>query len=373
MARRTISPQPDPFDLNKFQSVHQVGGIRTGTIDYPSPSAAGGGQACRVAHVNTGSGLRFTVALDRGGDIVEASFNQHNLAFLTPNGYKPPNHAYHRELDWLNGWPGGLVTTCGPRYIGGPREENGEATSLHGYHSNTPAAVEMIINPDPQFGRHEMLLSMVITDSRMFGPIVEVRRQIQCRLGAPEIVIFDQVTNRGDQRVPHNWLYHVNLGYPLLDEGAKLVFAGKLFSSWDTDEASKSPRPNVERLKRIPAGLSAHAGAGERGVIIDPKPDRDGMAHAGLINNKLKLAVELAFPTEALPRLANWQHFGPNGSYVTGIEPFSGSLVGKANDNHPTADQWLDPGQTKRYHLVIKVHNTPVALKDLAAMDGAVK
>ncbi len=371
MARRTISAQSAPFDLNKFQSVHQVGGIRTGTIDDPTPG--GGNRGCRVAHVNTGSGLRFTVALDRGGDIVEAFYNQHSLAFLTPNGYKLPSHAYHQGLDWLVGWPGGLVTTCGPRYIGGPRQENGEQVSLHGYHSNTPAAVEMVLNPDPQFGRNEMLLSMVITDSRMFGPIVEVRRQIQCRLGVSEIVIFDQVTNRGDQPVPHNWLYHVNLGYPLLDEGARLIFAGKLFGTWDTDPNQAGAKVNAGKLKRVPAGLPEHAGAGERGIILDPRSDREGLAHAGLINPRLKLGVELIFPTDALPRLANWQHYGPTGSYVVGIEPFSGSLTGKANDKHPTADQWLEPGQSKRYHLTIRVHSDPAALKALAAMDGPVK
>jgi hypothetical protein len=61
-------------DLAKFENPLQLGGIRTGTLDSPG---AGGGQPVRVALFDTGAGLRFTVALDRGGDIVDASFKQH--------------------------------------------------------------------------------------------------------------------------------------------------------------------------------------------------------------------------------------------------------------------------------------------------------
>ena len=106
---------PIPFDANKFELIHQVGGIRTATYDWPD---AGGAPGCRVAMVDTGSGLRFTVALDRGGDIVEAFYQSCSLAYLTPNGYRPPRQPLHRDEDWLAAWPGGLLTSCGPRYIG---------------------------------------------------------------------------------------------------------------------------------------------------------------------------------------------------------------------------------------------------------------
>ena len=203
-------------DANKFELVEQVGGIRTGTLDYPNPS---GGQACRVAHVNTGAGLRYTVAIDRGGDIVEARHNATNLAFLTSNGYKPPNPAYHREFEWLSGWPGGLLTTCGPIHVGGPREEDGVAVSLHGRYSDTPVAVERITNPNVCRGRSEMGLELLIRETRTFGPNIEARRRIESTLGIAEIRITDHVTNVGDERCPHSLLYHVNLGYPLLDTG----------------------------------------------------------------------------------------------------------------------------------------------------------
>ena len=61
----------------KIEHPLQLGGIRTGLLDAPG---AGGGPGVRVALVDTGAGLRFTVALDRGGDIIDAAFNDCALA-----------------------------------------------------------------------------------------------------------------------------------------------------------------------------------------------------------------------------------------------------------------------------------------------------
>lgn len=375
MSKRSRLSPPPGLDTDKFENVHQVGGIRTATLDAPGGN---GGQGVRVALVDTGAGLRFTVALDRGGDIVDAAFNRHSLAYLSPNGLLPPNHAFHRDAEWLRGWAGGLVTTCGPQYVGGPRQEDGVQTSLHGHYSNCPAAVEMIINPDPHRGIHDMLLSLIVRDSRMFGPVIEVRRLIRCTLGQPEIIIEDQVTNRGNARAAHHWLYHCNLGYPLLDEGARFIYRGKA-EYWVLPAAPGEPiiQPasarEMNRIKRVSAPLASHAGEGEHGLILQSTPDRQGTCRVGLINDRIKLGVELAYPAKALPRIANWQHLGPRGSYVSGLEPFSGSLLGKASDASPHAEQYLEPGQTRQYRLAIRVRQGVQELKELAAHDGPVK
>lgn len=364
---------PSRFDTSKFEYVHQIGGIRTATLDGPGVGSPHGG---RVALVDTGSGLRFTVALDRGGDIVDAKYNQHSLVYLSPNGLVAPNHAYHFGLAWLRGWAGGLVTTCGPEHMGGPRVEDGVETTLHGRFSNMPAAIEMMVNPDPHRGIEDMMLSLIIRDAQVFGPVLEIRRLIRARLGEPEIIIDDEVLNRGNVRTAHHYLYHCNFGYPLLDRGTRLIFAGK-GEYWQVPGSGDSiirkiSDAQMNALKRVPDVLPEHAGSGERGVILDVKPQRGGAARIGLINENLSLGVELQFPTKAMPRLACWQHYGPAGAYVCGLEPFSGSLLGKAKDNHPTAEQYLEPGESRKYSLRIRALTTSQELKNLAAADGPV-
>jgi hypothetical protein len=358
------------MDVSKFENVHQVGGIQTALLS--SPNAGGSTAGTRVAHVDTGSGLRFTVALDRGGDIVEAFHNRHSLAYLSPVGLGPPSHAFHRDTQWLRNWAGGLLTTCGPQHIGRPRVEDEQQVSLHGRHSNTPAAVEMLLNPDPHRGRFEMLISMVIRDVQTFGPHLEVRRQIQCTLGQPQIIIHDQVTNRGNSSVAHNWLYHVNLGYPLLDEGAQFVYSGHRAQHWQRPQPPARPlsAQELEQLKRVPGPLAAHLGLGERGLIVEVQPDDDGQCHVGIVNAKLGLGLQLQYPADVLPRFANWQHFGP-GSYVAGLEPFAGSLIGKDADSHPAADLRLEPGQSRRYRLVFRVLTSDAECRTLLDHDAA--
>jgi Domain of unknown function (DUF4432) len=355
-------------DTAKFENVHQLGGIRTGTLGDPP---------VRVALFDTGAGLRFTVALDRGGDIVDAAFDDCALAYLTPAGLLPPSHAYHTGVEWLQGWAGGLVTTCGPRFMGGPRKEEGVQTSLHGHYSSQPATIETLRNPDPERGRFDMALGLIVRAARMFGPVFEIRRTIRCTLGVPEIVIEDEVANRGDTRVAHHWLYHCNLGYPLLDRGARFIYRGRA-EFWHVppppgqDIVQPLSAAAMNKLKRVPDPLPEHAGAGERGLIVETEADRDGWCRIGLLNEKRKLGVEISYPKKALPRMANWQHYGPRGSYVAGLEPFAGSLLGKARDRHPLAEQFLDPGESRKYALSIRVLSGAKSLRALLRHDGAV-
>jgi hypothetical protein len=91
-----------------------------------------------------------------------------------------------------------------------------------------------------------------------------------------------------------------------------------------------------------------------------------------LINDKLKLGLEISYPKAALPRMANWQHYGPGGCYVTGIEPFAGSLLGSARDKHRLAKQYLEPGETRRHQLKLRVLSGSRELSGLKKCDGSV-
>ena len=350
----------------KFENIHQVGGIRTGQLD----------NGVRVAWVDTGSGLRFLVALDRGGDVVDAHFNEYGLAYLTPNGIKPPDPEYNSAFEWLRGWPGGLVTTCGPETIGGPRPQEGGMSGLHGRYSNTWAEIESVINPDVRNGRLEMALHLIVRDTRMFGPNYEIRRKLSCTLGSPEIRIEDRVTNVGDSKVGHHWLYHCNLGYPLLDEGAKLIYRGKS-QCWElpaAEDGSILPaitEKRMNQIKRIPDHLPEHAGSAERGLLVEVEPDKKGLCHIGLINSQIGVGLEVEYPAKDLPKMANWQHYA-EGCYVTALEPFYGSLLGKPHDKSQMTETSLPSGKSRRYRITLRVHAGREQLKRLATHDGPV-
>src|SRR4051812_27606384 len=178
MAKKRASPTAvAPFDTTKFVHRAQAGGIERYQIDD------GAGRAVRALCVNTGGGLRYRVLVDRGLDIDQAFFNEHSLAFLTFNGATSPTRALDRGVDWLKGFPGGLLTSCGPFNIGGPGQDGSEEVGLHGTHSNSPATIESIVQPDPRNGRDEMRIVGRVRYGKLFGPCAELKRTITSRLG----------------------------------------------------------------------------------------------------------------------------------------------------------------------------------------------
>ncbi|NBC11355.1 MAG: DUF4432 family protein [Planctomycetes bacterium] len=342
------------FPIDRFECVEQVGGIQTAVLDN------GPARGQRIAMVNTGAGLRYTVALDRAADLVHAHHHAHSLAYLTQNRIKAPSHAYHHADGWLDGWPGGMVTTCGPQQFGDPRREQGVDRPLHGHFSNQPAQVTELINPDPHLGQMAMRIGAIVRDTRGYGPNLETRREISSTLGENAIHLVDHTINRDPYRNLFGMLYHVNLGWPLLDAGSRLILRGTIQPWSDAAQLAVLPdEPNG--YKQILAPHASFVGERSRGLICTPQPDGDGLARVGIANPRIDLALEIAFEVAQLPRLMVWQHLGP-GMYVCGLEPMVGTPSGSAREPGHVAH--LDPGQTRTTAITLRVHT------DAGALDG---
>ena len=189
---------------NKISNAAQVGGIETSVLDN------GLGRGTRIAWINTGTGLRYKVVIDRAMDIAETFYNQHSLAWLSHCGTLPPDRFSDSGMGWLRNFGGGLLTTCGLSHVGGPEEDEYGTRGLHGRISNTPAEIVSIIQPDPVAGKMEMSITGIVREAQVFGPVLELKRTISGKLGEAKISIHDEVINRGNQKVPHMLLYHMN-------------------------------------------------------------------------------------------------------------------------------------------------------------------
>ena len=253
-------------------------------------------------------------------------------------------------MDWLSGFHGGLLCSCRPPHVGAPAEVDGVEYGLHGTHSNTPAQVEVICQPDPAAGIDNMSITGLVRTARMFGPNVELRRTIRSVLGQPVIHVHDVFLNRGNEPARHCWLLHINFGWPLLEAGARLVYRGKVVPRLGSERWFADPK----RYKLIRRPQAAHRGAGDAVAFIDPPVDSGGCCRVGIVNDRLELGVEVRYPKRQFPRLVNWQHFGPGGEYVSAIEPISGGMDGCG----VPAGQ-LAPGETKTYDCDLSVLNEP--------------
>ena len=329
---------------HKISTYTQLGGIETAVLDN------GLSRGTRVAWINTGTGLRYKVVIDRAMDIADAFYNQHSLAWLSHSGISAPQPFSNKGADWLKTFGGGLVTTCGLTHVGGPESDEYGERGVHGAISNIPAAIESIVQPDPVAGKMEMSITGIMKESQALGTRLELRRTISGKLGEAFIHIHDEVSNRGNTTAPHMLLYHCNLGWPLADEGSRLIWNGQ----WQARDADPKIFVPGNDFRTCMAPLDEHSGSGEEAAFIDVAADGKGQAVCGLYNEQLGIAVSIQFSKYQMPWLSNWQHWG-KGEYVTGLEPGTHPPIGQAKARMQGTLIHLAPGETRQYDLRIEV------------------
>lgn len=330
----------------KIANPHQVGGIETSVLDN------GPGSGNRIAWVNTGSGLRYKVILDRAMDIGEAFFQQYGLAWMSFSGHSRPQPLSDQGTFWLRTFGGGLLTTCGLSHVGGPEMDEFGQRGLHGRISNIPAELYAIKQPDPLSGKMDMSITGRIRESQVLGTHLALTRTISGQLGKPCIYLKDTVSNYGNQPAPLMLLYHLNLGWPLVDEGARLFWEG----DWQSRES-----PRYRMIFRedydffsCPAPLPQHNGPGEEACFIDPVPDYNGFCTCGISNALIGIKLNIRFKKSQLPCLTNWQHWGLR-EYVTGLEPGTNHPTGQDLARKENKLTFLNPGESKIFELTIEV------------------
>ncbi len=248
------------------------------------------------------------------------------------------------------------MTTCGLTHFGPPETDENEERGLHGRISNIPASIESVIQPDPANGKFDMSITGLMKQSKIFGPNLELRRTISSTLGEPTIRIHDVVTNRGNTRIAHMFLYHCNFGFPLVDEGADIVWKGKWQSrGLDMDNAIFNDKHNFRKCQKP---LEIHRGSEEAVAFIDVTADSDGICTVGFHNSKLNMALMMRYKKEQLPVLSNWQHWGI-GEYVTGLEPGTNPPTGQNKAREEGKLIYLGAGESRSYDLELTVLTGP--------------
>lgn len=304
----------------------------------------GRGRGVRVADFNTGSGLRFRVVIDRAMDISDAFYNAYSLAWISRNGVSRPET--RAGMNWLGGFGGGLLTTCGLDHVGGPESDGFGARCLHGDIGNISAELECVKQPDIAKENATMSVSGRILQSTVFGPHIELRRTVFSILGVPKIAVRDEVTNLGNEKVPHMVLYHINLGWPLIDKETRLLWKGDWTSGKPNDPIVNAR--NDFTVCRAP--MKEHSGSGESVIFIDSAADSDGFCRCEARNDPLGLGLKIRFDKTMLPWLINWQHWG-EGEYVTALEPATNPPIGQSAARAAKTLRFIEPGETLVYEL----------------------
>jgi hypothetical protein len=281
----------------------------------------------------------------------------------------PQAEALRHGLDWLRGFPVGLLTSCGPTNAGGPATDAGEEVGLHGPHSGTAATIESVVQPDPRGGRMEMSVTGVVRYGAFYGPCIELRRTITSTLGQNAIDVRDEFFNAGNEDQPHAWLLHINFGYPLCDRGSEFCYDASKIEPLADPAAQKWFGAKNGGYKRIPGPLEEHHGPNSVVAYLYPKgKGRDGETTVGVVNKALGFGVAIRYCTKEFPRCGNWQHWGEQ-EYVGALEPMTGGVEGRDKDRERGWLLTLPAGGRRSYRYSIEVVSEKGAVNDLLGLN----
>jgi hypothetical protein len=325
--------------LRRAGDLSQVAGIRMMTL------ADGAEQGVRIADVRTGSGLRFQVTLDRGMDLSVAEYRGIPLAFRSPAGDVHPSRFEPSGRGWLRTFAGGLMTGCGMTYLGSPCTDGGAELGLHGRLSHLQAA-DVAASHRWEGDECAFRLSGSLRECTMFGENLLLTRSIEALLGRSVITLRDTVRNEGHVRSPLMMLYHINAGWPLIDEGARLLLSGAETTPRDPAAGAGLGR---ERICSGPV-----PGFAEQVFYHDCAADEKGYSAALLENSALSLGLLVRFRHKELRRLVEWKMMG-EGTYVMGIEPANCGVGGRESERKEGTLEFLDPGEQRSFEVQIGV------------------
>jgi hypothetical protein len=301
----------------------------------------GPGEGVRAVEVWNAAGLRLDVLVNRGFDIHRAEYRGRALHWAGPPGLRHA-HAYEPSgWGWLRSFHGGLVVTSGLEHTRLPIDrptpeydfpfERTSAFGLHGRIANEDGAIVARELVDGHDGP-ELRIAGIVAQASLYGENLELHREIRVPVFEPTIHIADTVTNRGYADTHHEFLYHINLGYPLVDAGAEVAFET---SAGPIRLLATDPQPHfVEQV-----------------TTHEPTPDDDGQATVTIRNGARDFGLELRYSTATLPWLFVWYMMG-QGPYVIGFEP---SSMPPDSDRSLAQLSRLGPGQSMRYEATFRV------------------
>jgi len=284
------------------------------------------GKAADVEAVDfkLGSGLSFTVLPGRGMDIAWADYKGASLAYMSKTGIVSPAYYESEGMNWLRNFFAGLLTTCGLSNVGNPclekHEEIGDIShGLHGRICNM-AAEQVSVFEDWVDGKYIMEVSGKMRGAQLHGENISLRRKISAVMGEKCFRLHDTIKNEGAYDHDLMLLYHINIGYPVLDRNSRFVC--KTIKSTMMGEQDEQPSSEYsachEPVKRCVQKCYSH----------DTAADEDGFVRAAVINDELGIGLGVCYKKDQLPQLTQWKTLS-TGEYVIGIEPGTCSPVNR--------------------------------------------
>jgi len=354
MARRDL--------MRRVGRLDQFAGVRLVTL------GDGIERGVRVLEFRTGTGYQFDVLVDRSLDVGRCEFQGRSLAWLSPTGVVGPWYAEPMGLGWFRSWGGGMLVTCGLDHtlLGGTDDASQfhqliKPTEEYGLHGRIGFMPARLTGYGERWDGDECVLwaEGVVRQAAVFGEAMELRRRIEARVGESRFTVHDEVVNVGFDPATHMYLYHVNVGWPVVDAGSDYLIPappGVPVAEYPTRDYRRLTSPN----KAFPEECYEHA------VAAEPA----GTVPVAIVNRALGLGAYQLYRKEQFPFHTMWRMLG-EGIYGVAMEPTTNRDAGRFDARERGELAFLAPGESREYDLEIGVLDGQAAIDSFEARVNA--
>jgi len=333
-------------------------------------------RALRMLRFRTGSGLSFDIMVDRAMDLGGMTFRGVPVGWRSPTGFRSPwLHEVDAEdgLGWLRSFSG-MMNSCGLDHIMGVTEDTAEHFcypdrarifhTLHGRISYQPARLTGY-GERWDDDRCYLYAEGEIRQAAMYGENLILERRIEVEVGTDTVTFHDRVRNLGFYPTPHALLYHINLGWPVVDKETRLVapIQSTPFMVHDPRATDIGPIEQADPQSRFFQQVYEHQ------IVAED----DGTARAALINDAFEtpagetgVALEIAYDGRAMPAFFQWQNL-QEGNYVVAIEPATVHGGSRSDWKERGELQIINHDDQRDYRLAITPHAGAAAISALQA------
>ena len=298
----------------------------------------GKGAGMRILEVNNGKGIELAITPDRAGDIARLRFKGINMSYMSPCGYVSPAYYDCMESNWLKSFTAGFLTTCGLQAVGSPCTDAGEELPLHGSIANQPCEQAYWTEEDDM-----LVVHMVVKDEVIFGRKLRMEREIRVSTSENTFEIYDVIKNTGDMVEPVEILYHMNMGYPLLDEDSIVKIPSVEVKP--RDDYAAEDIENWMYMEKPAAGYQERC-------YYHKFSGREGQA--SIYQPKLGMRLTISFDTEQLDGFVEWKMMGVR-DYVLGLECGNCYPDGRDVMRRTGMLKFLSPGEKKEYRVKVSM------------------
>lgn len=298
------------------------------------------GNGLQMIDVRTAAGLRFWLAQDRCLDIAELSYQGVNIGFFNKNGFVSNMYTNPSSCEFGRYWSGGLLTTCGLRNVGDYCQIGHEFFPPHGRIGFLPARQVCI-------EENGGLLSIKgqIREASLFGECLDLYRTITVAVDDAWIGIKDEIYNRTAQDEAIFLLYHLNFGFPFLEEDLQVRYPkGEVLPRTDFAKA------HLDEYGKLTAPIDFQE---EQVYFHLPNEEQIEVC---LQNHRLGIQAQLCYQRSQLPILSEWKCMR-SGDYVLGIEPGTSLLRGRKKELEEGYATYLKAWSCQSYEWKLSFSN----------------